>query len=92
VNTTCGAVIDEEALVAALRDGALAGAALDVLEREPLPPGHPLAELTNVVLSGHMASSSHAAIARMCDAAVAGLLAVARGEMPVGCLDPEALH
>jgi phosphoglycerate dehydrogenase-like enzyme len=92
VNTSRGAVVDEAALIEALRDGRLAGAALDVFEHEPLPPGHPLAALTNVVLSGHVASSSHAAIARMCDAAVAGLLAVARGEVPVGCLDPAVLR
>ena len=92
VNTSRGAVIDEPALVDALRRGALAAAALDVFEREPLPADHPLAALPNVVLSGHVASSSLASIARMCDAAVAGILAVARGEVPTGCLDPEVLR
>ena len=91
VNTSRGAVVDETALVGALQQGRLAGAALDVFEREPLPPGHPLTTFPNVVLTGHAASSSRAAVVRMCDAAAAGLLAVARGEVPVGCLDPQVL-
>jgi phosphoglycerate dehydrogenase-like enzyme len=92
VNTSRGAVVDESALVDALRTRAIAGAALDVFEREPLVAGHPLAALPNVLLSGHAASSTEGAIAGMCDAAVAGLIAIARGEVPTGCLDPDVLR
>ena len=53
VNTSRGALIDESALVAALREKRIAGAALDVFSTEPLPDGHPFAELDNVVLSPH---------------------------------------
>jgi phosphoglycerate dehydrogenase-like enzyme len=55
VNIGRGAVVDEDALVGALQRGALRGAALDVFEREPLPPGHPLFALPSVLLSPHTA-------------------------------------
>ena len=55
VNTARGAVVDEDALVAALRSGALGHAALDVFDIEPLPPGHVLTSLENVTLSAHSA-------------------------------------
>jgi D-3-phosphoglycerate dehydrogenase / 2-oxoglutarate reductase len=53
VNTARGALVDEEAMVAALEAGSLGHAALDVYTSEPLPPGHPLTRLDNVTLSAH---------------------------------------
>ncbi len=55
VNTARGALVDEAALVAALRSGALGHAALDVFDQEPLPPGHVLSGLETVTLSAHSA-------------------------------------
>lgn len=55
VNTARGAVIDEAAMVTALRDGRLAHAALDVFDEEPLPAGHVLTTVPNVTLSAHSA-------------------------------------
>lgn len=55
VNTARGAVVDEAAMVAALREGRLAHAALDVFDIEPLPPGHMLTTVENVTLSAHSA-------------------------------------
>jgi D-3-phosphoglycerate dehydrogenase / 2-oxoglutarate reductase len=55
VNTARGAILDEAALIAALRSGRLRHAALDVFATEPLPPGHELATLPNVTLSAHSA-------------------------------------
>jgi D-3-phosphoglycerate dehydrogenase len=53
VNTARGALIDETAMIAALREGRLAHAALDVFDEEPLPAGHPLTTIENVTLSAH---------------------------------------
>jgi D-3-phosphoglycerate dehydrogenase len=55
VNTARGALVDESAMIAALRSGRLRHAALDVFSREPLPPGHELTTLPNVTLSAHSA-------------------------------------
>ncbi|MGH3184505.1 MAG: NAD(P)-dependent oxidoreductase, partial [Streptosporangiaceae bacterium] len=53
INLGRGPVIDEAALIAALRAGQIAGAALDVFEREPLAPDHPFWEMENVLISPH---------------------------------------
>lgn len=58
VNAARGEVIDEDALVAALRNGTIAGAALDVFAREPLPADHPLRSLPNVVLTPHLGAQT----------------------------------
>jgi phosphoglycerate dehydrogenase-like enzyme len=54
VNTSRGPIVDEDALLAALRDGTIAGAGLDVYDTEPLPPDHPLRDAPNTVLTPHI--------------------------------------
>jgi phosphoglycerate dehydrogenase-like enzyme len=54
VNTARGPIVDEPALIAALKHRRIAGAGLDVFDEEPLPPNHPLTKLTNVVLTAHI--------------------------------------
>jgi phosphoglycerate dehydrogenase-like enzyme len=54
VNTSRGPIVDEAALVRALRDGTIAGAGLDVFDEEPLPLGHPLRRLPNTVITPHL--------------------------------------
>jgi phosphoglycerate dehydrogenase-like enzyme len=58
VNTARGAIVDEDALVAGLESGKIAGAALDVFVTEPLPDRHPLRRLKNVILTPHVAAGS----------------------------------
>ena len=53
INISRGGLVDQEALVSALRAGSLAGAGLDVTDPEPLPAGHPLCSFEDVVLSPH---------------------------------------
>ncbi|MCE9667814.1 D-glycerate dehydrogenase [Myxococcus stipitatus] len=89
VNTSRGGVVDPEALVEALREGRLGGAALDVTEPEPLPPDSPLMTLPNVLLAPHIASASHATRGRMASMAVDNLLAALEGRRPPHCVNPE---
>ncbi len=65
VNTSRGPIVDERALIAALRDGTIAAAGLDVFDQEPLPAGHPLTELENVVLLPHLGYVSEPAFRNM---------------------------
>jgi glyoxylate reductase len=81
VNTARGPVVDEADLVAALKSGRLAGAALDVWENEPSPRPE-LVEMENVILTPHVASATIEARKAMGEVAVANLLAGLTGQVP----------
>ncbi len=91
VNTSRGEVVDEDAVVRALREGWIAGAALDVFRREPPAMDHPLRSLTNAVLTPHFAWLTEGALRSMVRAAAENLLAALRGEVPRYLKNPEAL-
>jgi glyoxylate reductase len=82
VNTARGRIIDQVALIKALRSGKVAGAGLDVFEEEPLDPESPLASMDNVVLCPHLAASSEEAMKRMAVQVAEGVLGVLNGEAP----------
>jgi glyoxylate reductase len=91
VNTSRGPVVDEEALAAALKEGQIFAAGLDVFEHEPeVPPA--LLELDNVVLAPHIASASGRTRSSMCEMAVRDLIAGLRGERPRNLLNPQVLE
>ena len=80
VNGARGDVVDEAALAHALREGRLAGAALDVFQTEPLPTGSPLHDLPGVLLSPHMAGSTGQAAGRIVNQARSNLVRAMSGE------------
>ncbi len=74
INTSRGPVVDEQALIRALREGRIAGAGLDVFEEEPLPPDSPLRQFDNVLLAPHNANSSPEAWERVHENTIRNLL------------------
>ncbi len=87
VNVTRGEIIADEPLVAALRSGHLAGAALDVAPGEPLPPGHPLFKLDNVAMTPHTAGASQLRAPRNVARFVRNLERAQRGQDLEGVVD-----
>jgi glyoxylate reductase len=89
VNTSRGPVVDSMALFEALRDGVIAGAALDVTDPEPLPVDHPLLSLDSCLVVPHIASASRATRGKMAEMAAANLIAGVRGERLPTPVNPE---
>jgi glyoxylate reductase len=80
INTARGPIVDQAALVTALQQGTIAGAALDVTDPEPPPPDDPLLSAPNLILVPHIGSATHATRERMADLAVENLLAALAGK------------
>lgn len=89
VNTGRGAVVEEAALVAALRTGVLAGAALDTYTVEPLPADSPLRDLPNVILTPHCVGHTVEGEAEFAPAMIDNIECILRGDLPVHCKNPE---
>ena len=91
VNTARGAIVDQVALYDALRDGKIAGAALDVLDPEPPSPDDPLTKLPNVIITPHIGSATRETRRAMLELALRNLVVGLRGGLPERCVNPEAL-
>jgi phosphoglycerate dehydrogenase-like enzyme len=91
INTARGALIDEPAVAAALREKQIAGAALDVFTVEPLPAGSPLRSAPNLLLSPHQASFSYETGERVSLATAEAVIDRMQGRMPRNVLNPEVL-
>ncbi len=79
INTARGAVVDQRALCAALERGEIAGAAIDVTDPEPPPPGDPIFDVPNLIVVPHIGSATRSARARMTELSVENLLAALAG-------------
>lgn len=90
VNTARGPVVDQPALIEALRDHRIAGAGIDVMTPEPLPPDDPLLDTPRLVVAPHLGSATLETRTKMAHLAVDGLLAGLAGERPEHLVNPDA--
>ena len=88
VNTSRGGVVDERALYAALKEGRIMAAGLDVFEVEPTPPDHPILQLDNVLVTPHMATANRDAMIQKSEACYANFRRVLAGEPPINVVKP----
>jgi len=91
INAARGPVVDTDALVAALRNGTIWAAGLDVTDPEPIRSDHPLANLENCLVVPHIASGTIATRNAMARIAIENCVAVLTGKPPVACVNPEVL-
>ncbi|HUW47886.1 MAG TPA: D-glycerate dehydrogenase [Patescibacteria group bacterium] len=91
VNTSRGKVVDEKALISALESGQIAGAALDVFEKEPLEANNPLVNLKNALLAPHIGGATEEARRMEIDYAINNIILTLRGEIPEKLANPEVL-
>ncbi len=92
INTARGAIVDEVALVQALDQGDIAGAALDVLATEPPHGGSPLLDNPDVILTPHVASASTRMLPACRQRAAREVALVLQGKWPMNCVNPEVLE
>ena len=91
VNTSRGPIVDEAALVDALREGRIGGAGLDVFDEEPLPSDHPFLTLPNTLLTPHIGFVTEEGYQSFYRSALANIKAFLAGE-PTNAINPEALE
>jgi len=89
VNTARGGIIDEDALIEALRNKAIGGAILDVFENEPLPPNNPFLELDNVTILPHIAGASKDVVYRASLMIAEDIKRILKGHKPLYCINPQ---
>lgn len=89
INTARGDIIDQEALCTAISRGYIAGAGLDAVVPEPLPPDHPLLHMDNVIVTAHSAFYSETAFVELSRRATQEVIRVLNGEWPQAFVNPE---
>jgi phosphogluconate 2-dehydrogenase len=89
INIARGKVVDEQALIAALQNGQIRAAGLDVFEREPVAPDSPLLKMDNVVATPHMGSATHETREAMASCAVDNLISALAGQKPANLVNPK---
>lgn len=92
INTARGALVDPVALMDAVKNGRIAGAAMDVYEQEPLPADHPLRSTPNLLLTPHNAFNSREAAVRMSLGCYEPIVDILEGRTPKCLCNPEVLH
>jgi D-3-phosphoglycerate dehydrogenase / 2-oxoglutarate reductase len=90
INVARGPVVNEAALIDALRSGRIAGAALDVFDTQPLPDTHPFWQMPQVIITPHVAGLTEDSMIAMGSQAARAVEHLLRGEMPPHCINPEA--
>jgi phosphoglycerate dehydrogenase-like enzyme len=88
INTARGGVVVEQEMIEALKEGRIAGAALDVFEREPLPADSELRSLQNCVFTPHIASYTYETVAQAAFMAVNSVVDLFAGRLPRNILNP----
>ena len=91
INTSRGDVVDESALINALKTKKIAGAGLDVLSQEPPEVQNPLLSMPNVIVSPHSAFVSHEALTDLAAMSTKAVIDMLEGKVPENILNPEAL-
>lgn len=89
INTARGGLIDDDALLDALRTQRIAGAALDTFEIEPLPMDSPLRQMDNVILTPHMVGHTQEIYTAITPTALENIERIMRGDMPLYCRNPD---
>lgn len=91
INTSRGLVVDQDAVVKALREKWIAGAALDVLREEPPAKDDPLLGLDNVILAPHSGGHSYIYPEELCEASVQAMIDVSQGRLPASMVNPDVV-
>jgi glyoxylate reductase len=91
INNSRGPVVDEEALIKALKEGWIAGAGLDVFEQEPISKNNPLLKMDNVVIAPHISSASYETRSKMAEMVAENLVAFFEKRKPPNLVNPDVM-